>query len=161
MAIYKDYGTPPKVNVGQRVVGQTGGINQKGNVTLLGGQTLRGQDAPLARALRTKETSTVWAVEGPQTLEMGNLNGMTGDTDESQKRFRITSLDGETDIITLGWDGSALTVIGTVTGSRLEMAVAPTAPTTTAFSADADGNLTIAVGSSVSGEFILRRIDGV
>jgi len=162
MAIYKDYGSPAEYSSSDSVAGALGGINQRGNVTVTRSDAqFRGAEAPLARALRTKDTPTVWQIADGATLVVGDLDTVTGDLDESSKRFKITSLDGTTDVMELDWDGTDLTLNGSVTGSVLELAAAASGAGNIAFSADADGNLSIIAGASAGADLILRRIDGV
>ena len=160
MATYKDYGTPAEYSASANAAGGAEGLNQKGNVTLTrSNPQFRGQVVPMMRAMRTKETATIWQIDGPQTLEVGNLNVLTGDRDEAVNRFRIENRDGGAEI-ELNWDGSELTVNGTVVGSTFEIADAPTNSYNQAFQVDAEGNFSIHAGVGVSGDFILSRIDG-
>lgn len=161
MAIYKDYGTPAEYSSSDRTAGTIGGIDQKGNVTMTRGEPqFRGALVPAARALRTKDTPTIWTIDGPGELILGNLNTLTGDLDEVENRFVITSEDGTSVAIVLMWDGTTLSVASNV-GSTFEVGETPSTAATAAFSVDAEGTLSVDIGADVSGDFILSRIDGV
>ena len=160
MATYKDYGTPAEYSAPANPAGGAEGLNQKGNVTLTrSNPQYRGQVVPLMRAMRTKETATVWQIDGPQTLEVGNLNVLTGDRDEVINRFKIENRDGGANI-ELNWDGTTLSVNGTPVGATFELGAEPSDETVQAFQVDAEGNFSIHAGAGVSGDFVLSRIDG-
>ncbi len=162
MAIYKDYGTPAEYSSSGKTAGAIGGINQRGNVTVTRSDSqFRGAEAPLARALRSKGVPTVWQIADADELIVGNLNTVTGDRDESSKRFKITSEDETSDVMELDWDGTSLSLNGSIDGSVLELAATPTGAGNIAFSADADGNLSIIAGASAAADLIMQRIDGV